>query len=88
MRIWQRNAKGIADDKTLTEDAKKDKMKDLGKTMRGDFEKILTPEQTKKMGELRKERRSKLAKGVGRPDNTGTTERTGSQKAVVSDLIG
>ncbi len=59
--------KALMDDKSLSADAKKEKMKELSKSFRADVGKVLTPEQQKKMEEKRKEMRGKFGKGAGRP---------------------
>ncbi len=59
--------KGIESDKSLTADAKKTKLKEIGKDFRADVEKILTPEQKKKMDDMRKERKAKAESGAGKP---------------------
>jgi Spy/CpxP family protein refolding chaperone len=65
--------KAIMDDTKLSEDTKKEKMKELGKDFRAQFEKVLTPEQKTKMEAARKERREKMGKlrGAGRPGAPG-----------------
>lgn len=63
----------ITGDTKLSDAAKKEKMKELGKDFRTDFAKVLTPEQKAKMEATRKERREKMGQrgGAGRSGAPG-----------------
>ena len=65
--------KALMEDSKLSEAAKKEKMKELGKSFRTDIEKVLTAEQKAKMETARKERREKMKqRGAGRPGALGS----------------
>jgi Spy/CpxP family protein refolding chaperone len=63
MREESKNSfKALREDKSLTQDQKKEKMKELRKQQNEQMKKILTKEQVEKMESLRKERQSKSSK--------------------------
>lgn len=67
----------LMENKTLTEEQKRTKMREMGKELRDGMDKILTPEQKKKLEEKRKEMRGRFGApggpggGFGRPGGAG-----------------